>query len=88
MAEQSLEARQIDVRQAQRVERRHDGVLVKQTHHHFFAVLRGKRRHPEDDVAGLALDREPAVLRPPLVRDVHAGQDFHPAREGGIHPFR
>ena len=74
-------------RQTERVERWYDGVFVKQAHHDFLAVLRGKGRYAKDDVAGLALDREPAVLRPSFVGDVHAGQDFHPAGEGGIHPL-
>ena len=58
IAQQSLKPIQIDLRQTERVER-DDGVFVKKTHHDFLAVLSGKSRHAKDDVAGLALDREP-----------------------------
>ena len=71
-------------RHADLFERGHAFAVVEHAHHDLFAEQRPQRRHPEVDVRAVFRCRaEAAVLRQPLLRDVHARHDL----QAGDQPF-
>ena len=75
-------------RHADFLEHRHAFAVIEHAHDDLLAEERAKRRHAKVDFRAIVGHRaQPAVLRQPLLGDVHAGHDLQPGNQAFVDPL-
>jgi hypothetical protein len=71
------------------LDRRHALAVIEDAHHHFLAKERPQSGHAEVDFGAVLGGRaQPAVLRQPLLGDVHTRHDLQARDQSLMHPLR
>ncbi len=88
LADQRVDRRQRVVAHAQRGEIEPRRILVEQAQHDALAGAGRQRRHAHVDALVAELERHPAVLRQPLLGDVHARHHLEARHQRGVQRAR